>query len=308
MAVSAIHRWTDRPPCSSIFPGENITDMDLSLIICTRDRCEKLAQCLESVRGLGFERQWELIVVDNGSADRTVAIVEDFARTFWVPTRYVFEPSPGLGNARNAGLKIACGEILAFTDDDCYPASDFLQHIWSAFSDPGLGYISGRITLHDPADFPITVNVSTTPLIFAPRSFIHVGAVQGANIAFRREVLLEIGGFDPLFGAGSLFAAEDLDAAARASAAGWKGEYRPEVVVSHHHGRKAADAARLKKSYGIGAGAYHMKLLLRGRKFSWFVRSLTEVDRRFKLSKIMVLWEPVGAAKYAYFYVTGRCV
>lgn len=281
--------------------------MDLSLIICTRDRCEKLAQCLESVRGLGFERQWELIIVDNGSTDRTAAIVEDFARTFRAPTRYVFEPSPGKGHALNAALEIAHSHILAFTDDDCYPASDFLQRVWSAFSDPGLGYISGRITLHDPTDYPITVNGSTTPLIFAPKSFIHVGAVQGANIAFRREVLIEIGGFDPLFGAGSLFAGEDLDAAARASAAGWKGEYRPETVVSHHHGRKASDAARLKKSYGIGIGAYHMKLLLRARQFSWFLRSLAEVDRRFKLSKISVLWEPVGAAKYAYLYVTGQC-
>jgi glycosyltransferase involved in cell wall biosynthesis len=260
------------------------------------------------VRGLRFERPWELIIVDNGSTDRTAAIIKDFVNTFSAPTRYVFEPSPGLGNARNAGLKIACSKILAFTDDDCYPASDFLPRVWSAFSDPGLGYISGRITLHDPADYPITLNESTTPEIFAPRSFIHVGAVQGANIAFRREVLLEIGGFDPLFGAGcSLSAAEDLDAAARASAAGWKGEYRPEVVVSHHHGRKAADAARLKKSYGIGIGAYHMKLLLRARQVSWFLRSLTEVDRRFKLSKRSVLWEPVGAAKYAYLYFTGQC-
>jgi glycosyltransferase involved in cell wall biosynthesis len=278
--------------------------MDLSLVICTRDRSEKLARCLESVRGLRFERPWELIIVDNGSTDRTGAIVKDFVNTFSAPTRYVFEPWPGKGHALNAALEIARSDILAFTDDDCYPASDFLQRVWSAFSDPALGYISGRITLHDPADYPISINVSTTPETFAPRSFIHVGAVQGANIAFRREVLLEIGGFDPLFGAGcSLFAAEDLDAAARASAAGWKGEYRPEVAVSHHHGRNASDAARLKKSYGIGVGAYHMKLLLRARQFSWFFRSLTEVDRRFKLSKISVLWEPVGAAKYAYLYL-----
>jgi glycosyltransferase involved in cell wall biosynthesis len=277
--------------------------MDVSLIICTRDRCQKLASCLQSVRLITFERPWEVIIVDNGSEDETAAVIRDFVGTTSVPVTYVFEPKPGLGNAHNAALVIARSDILAFTDDDCYPAHDFLSEVWSAFQDPSVGYITGRIMLHDPADFPTTIVESATPRVFPGGSFIPTG-MNGANMAFRRRVLVDIGGFDPLFGPGSLFNAEDMDAAGRASAIGWTGQYRPEVIVRHHHGRNVSDVAGLWKSYGIGLGAYHMKLLLRGHQFVWFALGVYGVLRRGRGHRREILWEAVGATKYAYVYVT----
>lgn len=274
--------------------------MDISLIICTRDRCQQVARCLESVRPITFEGAWELIIVDNGSSDDTAAIVQEFARTASVSVRYVYEPKPGLGNAHNAGVAIAGGEILAFTDDDCYPVPDFLNRVWSAFEDPAVGYIGGRILLHDPADHPMTINESITPRTFPGRSFVWAGAIQGANMAFRRRALLDVGGFDPLFGPGALFNAEDVDAVSRASAIGWEGQYRPEVIVRHHHRRKASDAPGLWKSYAIGIGAYQMKLLLGERKFLWFARSLYQARWRYRASRRAVLWEQFGAARYIY--------
>lgn len=123
-------------------------------------------------------------------------------------------------------------------------------------------------------------------------------------MAFRRSVLDQIGGFDPLFGAGALFPAEDLDAAGRASAIGWKGQYRPEIVVRHHHGRKASHRPQLYKAYGLGQGGYHMKLLLQGREFLWFAKSVYRIPRRFKGDRGNLMWELVGSAKYAYVYLT----
>jgi glycosyltransferase involved in cell wall biosynthesis len=277
--------------------------MDVSLIIGTRDRCQKLARCLQSVQRIAFERPWELIIVDNGSTDSTSAIVQKFVCAVSVPVRYLFEPKPGLGNAHNAGVQIAHGEILAFTDDDCYPEPDFLRCVWSVFADRSVGYIGGRILPHDPADVRVTTVTHTAPIAFPPNSFIRAGSCfSGANMAFRRQVLDEIGGFDPLFGPGALFNAEDLDAAGRASAMGWKGEYRPEVVVRHHDGRKAVDIPPLMKSYGIGIGAYHMKVLLRGQ-FLWFAKSICHIRDRYKWSRRCAAWEPVGAMMYAYVYL-----
>ena len=278
--------------------------MDVSLIIGTRDRCEKLARCLQSVRQISFERPWELIVVDNGSTDGTAVILREFMASALIPVRYVFEPKPGLGNAHNAGVAVARGEILAFTDDDCYPAPDFLSSLWSVFGDPSVGYISGRIPLYDPADAGKGGVRHPEPATFPPNSFIGPGSLfGGANMAFRRQVLVEIGGFDPLFGPGALFNCEDYDAAGRASAIGWKGQYRPEIIVWHHHGRKEADLPPLMKSYGIGIGAYHMKILLRGHRFRWFAKSIHQIRRRYKWSPRCAAWEPVGMMKYAYVFL-----
>ncbi len=146
-------------------------DIDVSLIICSRNRCDQLARCLETVTRIRFPRSWELIIVDNGSVDRTPAVVREFSRTSGILTRYVFEPIRGLANGHNAAVRIADGSILTFTDDDCYPADDFLSQIWTAFADPSVGYIGGRILLHDPTDYPATINESVTPDSF-PRGHL----------------------------------------------------------------------------------------------------------------------------------------
>lgn len=289
-------------PNSSSLGANNI---DLSLIIATRDRCRQLACCLQSVCQITFERRWELVIVDNGSADETATVVEkELSNTHFISLTYLFEPGQGLANAHNAALRVARGEILVFIDDDCYPAHDFLRQVWAAFADPSVGYISGRIMLHDPTDYPITINEFMTPRIIPSGSFVRAGTVQGANMSFRRQVLLDVGGFDSLFGPGSRFNAEDADVAGRASAKGWKGLYCPEVVVRHHHRRKAPDVARLERSYSIGRGAYHMKLLLHSRKFMWFAQGIYGHWRWRVRAPSTLLWETVGAARYAYVYLT----
>jgi glycosyltransferase involved in cell wall biosynthesis len=81
--------------------------MDISLIICTRERCHQLGRCLESVRRLTFDRPWELVLVDNGSTDGTAAVVSEFIKTTDVQTIYLFEPARGKSAGLNTGLKKA---------------------------------------------------------------------------------------------------------------------------------------------------------------------------------------------------------
>jgi cellulose synthase/poly-beta-1,6-N-acetylglucosamine synthase-like glycosyltransferase len=226
-----------------------------------------------------------------------------------MPARYVLEPKPGKSNALNTALQNAKGNVVVFTDDDCYPSPDFLKAIWGVFEDPSVSYMVGRVMLHDPADCPIAVNESMTPLIFRGRSFLTAGSnfFGGANMAFRRNVLVDIGGFDPMFGPGSRFpAAEDLEVVGRASASGCEGRYCPQVVVRHHHQRKKSDTPAVWKACGIGIGAYHMKLLLASHEWWWFIKSIALLRQRYKISRRMFLWEPVGAAQYAYWWMTTR--
>jgi cellulose synthase/poly-beta-1,6-N-acetylglucosamine synthase-like glycosyltransferase len=286
--------------------------MDISLIICTRDRCRKLVHHLESLHCITFERSWEIIIVDNGSVDETAAVVHEFIRSASAPVIFESEPRLGKSNALNTALAIAQGEIIVFTDDDCYPAPDFLSRVWTAFQNHSVGYVTGRVLLHDPADAPEAINESTIPLTFPGRRYLYPGTVMGANMAFRRQVLSDVGGFDPLFGPGAPFhSTEDLDVGSRASAKGWMGQYHPEVIVRHHHERRASDVARLAKYYAIGTGAYYVKLLLRGHEFLWFARGVYEFGGRItkwyggRFFWQTIFWEAFGAAKYVYYIVRG---
>ena len=206
---------------------------------------------------------WELVLVDNGSSDDTAERVRALASQVQAPVTMVDEPRPGLGRARNAGVRRARGSILVFTDDDCYPAPDYLDRIADAFADSALDYLGGRILLHDSSDYPITIRVDPLPTAIPPRSVVPAGLIQGANMAFRRGVLERLGGFDDELGPGTRFCNDDVDAVARASAAGFTGSYLPEPTVYHHHRRRGqADVDALSRTYDRGRGAYYAKCIL----------------------------------------------
>jgi glycosyltransferase involved in cell wall biosynthesis len=234
----------------------------VSLIICTRNRAEQLEACLTSVAQIRCNRPWEIVIVDNGSNDQTRAIVSKFLDNSDVSGRYVWEPEPGVCRAKNAGIDVSGGEIVAFTDDDCYPAPDLIDRISEVFADPCVGFMGGRILLHDPGDYPLTINESTETLRFSAGGIVPCAAVQGANMAFRRAALVATGGFDLTLGPGTPFPGEDWDAVVRVCSSGWDGGYFPAAVVSHHHGRKAPEAASHLRTYHYGSGAVYAKLLM----------------------------------------------
>ncbi|MEO8337481.1 MAG: glycosyltransferase family A protein [bacterium] len=243
-------------------PGDDAPEV--TLVVCTRNRARHLPACLDALRVLRSERPWELVLVDNGSRDETPQIFAEFAKTAPFPVVLIHEPRPRLTNARNAGVTAARGALVLFTDDDCYPNRDFIDQWLSVFADPQIGFGGGRILLHDPDDHPISIQTTVEPIKLVPHGFIEPGEVQGSNMAYRREVLFKVGGFDPALGPGSHFNFEDLDMSSRAAAAGYVGGYFPGPTVRHHHRRRTpSDVAALKRSYARGRGAYFASLLLR---------------------------------------------
>jgi len=236
--------------------------MLISLVICTQNRCSTLRTCLEYVLRLQSPGEWELIVVNNGSTDATSEVLASFADKAPFRIVLVYEPKSGLGRARNAGIAKATGEIVAFTDDDCYVSPDFLSRILEVFEDEKIGFMGGRVLLYDETDAPITIRPETGIRWIEPYSFIR-GELVGANMAARRSLIEKIGGFDPELGAGTPFPCEDVEFLARASHTGVMGIYHPGSLVLHHHGRKPGkdDLARLK-TYDYGRGAYYAKFIL----------------------------------------------
>jgi glycosyltransferase involved in cell wall biosynthesis len=248
---------------------------DLSLLICTRNRAAQLAQTLKRVAAIQSQLKWELVVVDNGSTDRTSAVLGEFAATFDHPVQMINQQGRGVAIAKNAGWRSTRSGIVVCIDDDCYPKEDHLDAIFECFSkDPKLGFVGGRILLYDPMDRRITIQESLEPLFFPPGSFIRAGAIQGANVAYRRAAISGVGGFDPWFGAGALYSGDEGELIARISAAGWNGAYDPKPVVYHHHGRRTAkDEWRLMRWYVRGRGAYYAKCMLNRRMRSVYVKN-----------------------------------
>ena len=145
--------------------------MDLSVVICTRNRAHYLPKMLESLQRLQAPGiHWELILIDNNSSDETLRILEQFRLDFPIPTQVIHEPKDGLSNARNTGWKAASGKIISFTDDDCYPQEDWLPNIVDAFikrsvSSPAWNGVPAPRRLSKP---PIVSNTSRRNAKFAP--------------------------------------------------------------------------------------------------------------------------------------------
>lgn len=249
-------------------------DRIISLVICTRDRAARLTSCLEALRALDFDpAAWELILVNNRSTDETDTVLKAFAASVPFRVTLAYVSTPGLGHARNIGVRAARAPLIAFTDDDCYVARDFLTQLVEVFQTTGYGYVGGRVLLHDPSDAQITIREEAEAVEMPMHSILRPGFLHGANLAIRRDVWTAIGGFDPFFGAGGYFSGDDVDFATRASLAGWPGGYVPGPVVRHHHGRKPGPACqRLLSRYARGRGAYYMKGMLEARTRGLFAR------------------------------------
>lgn len=236
----------------------------VSLVMCTRNRAASLPQCLQALGRLKADIQFELVLVDNGSSDGTAKILGEFANQQKMRVVLVSEPRAGLSRARNAGINAASGDLIAFTDDDCYPAEDYIEAITQSFQDASVGFVGGRVLLFDPADLPITIQPLNQAVALPAGTYMQPGLIHGANFAFRREVLDRIGGFDPQLGAGTLLmGAEDADILQRALSAGFCGLYSPAPLVLHHHRRQIAeDEQRILRAYSISRGAYFLKGLM----------------------------------------------
>jgi len=260
--------------------------IDISLLICTRNRSRSLGATLESVAVAAHRASpggIELILVDNGSTDGTAAIVRHWATERPFTVRLLTEPQPGLARARNRALQAARGRIIAMTDDDCILHPDYFARLAEAFAArPGPVIIGGRILLGDPADLPVTVKLEDHPMIAAPDQFPG-GFVMGANLAMTGDVRAMVGPFDTRFGAGAPFrAAEDTDFLLRAQALGIALHYDPGFVVDHHHGRRLArEAIALLAGYGFGDGALYAKYLRSDpRAMRWLRQDLNQLGTR----------------------------
>lgn len=159
--------------------------MDVTLVVCTRNRAESLRRTLEAVERIESAHAWELVVVENACTDRTPDVVSSFAERTSISVRRAVEPEPGLSRARNTGCRAAQGDIIAFTDDDCYPREDLVDALVSVFRSHDVGFVGGRVLRFSEADADFSVRKGPDPQPLPPHTFPKTGFIIGANMALR---------------------------------------------------------------------------------------------------------------------------
>lgn len=257
---------TSSPPHAA-----GVVSLDVSIVVCTRNRGQALRHTLSSITEAVRQSpgtRVEAVIVDNGSTDDTAVVIESWRGEQAFDVKLVREARQGLSRARNAGCRAAVGRILAMTDDDCRVRPDYLRCLLEAYSaQTAPCIIGGRIELGDPNDLPITIKTDPEPQIL-PRNAFPGGFIAGANLSMARTVFDLVGDFDERFGAGATFvAAEDTDFLFRASSAGVAVKYDPRIVVDHFHGRRLREKmSDLYIGYYYGDGALYAKHLLDDRR------------------------------------------
>jgi GT2 family glycosyltransferase len=260
----AVSTPTNRVPVTVVIPTcANVAALERSLASVFETRYEPL----------------EVVVVENRPPSPSTRGVAERAGA-GAPVVYLEEPRPGASFARNTGLARASGEIVAFTDDDVVVDKRWIDNGVAAFAGAAdVACVTGRIlplSLDTPGkrifdDFATLDKGPKRRLFRLPEAreadvlfpYTAGSLGSGANVFIRREVALEIGGFDPVLGTPH-FGGEDLDLFIRVVQHGLTIAYEPTVIVSHDHPDSLEQLRHHAFRYGLGLTAVLTKRLLHG--------------------------------------------
>ena len=219
--------------------------MDITVILCTYNRCLSLPKALDSVarQVLPESVTWEVLVVDNNSSDQTRAIAEEYCGLHPGRFRYLFEPEQGLSRARNAGIREANGEIIAFMDDDVTVEPNWLQNLTAPLYDGKWAGAGGPVRPTVDFERPSWLTLGGEMDLGGALALIDLGDVPGemkrapygTNMAFRKSMFEKYGAFRADLGrcGNSLLSNEDTEFGKRLMASGERLRYEPSAVVHH---------------------------------------------------------------------------
>jgi GT2 family glycosyltransferase len=258
----------------------------LSVAIATCGRPEALRICLAAIAGQSRAPE-QLIIVDQ----HPLAETRDVIAHSGLPITYLEQARRGLSASRNLALSTATGDVLAVTDDDCFPDARWIEALIDGFgSKPAPDAVTGPV-LPPPGDPPkdmcaLSLRLSRETKLFSTR-VIPWQVGSGANFAARVDMLRELGGWDERLGVGtSGMAGEDIDIMDRLLAAGHPILYSGGAVM--HHAWQTRDRRRATRwSYGYGIGAMSGLRLGRRDAYGWrMVASYSKMHLREMLREV----------------------
>jgi glycosyltransferase involved in cell wall biosynthesis len=257
----------------------------ITAVVCTRDQPNGLRRCLASL--IDQEHPGlKVLVVDNApSSDASRQVTTE--SSLRGPVDYVVEPRAGLSHARNRALRQVQTELVAFLDDDETADVHWLAELTRGFSDaPRVDAVAGVVV---PAELQTKAQEwfeefgghskgrGFRPAVFGPGTLTVRDALfplppfgTGANMAFRRHALVEVGGFDTALGAGTPSqGAEDTRIFTQILLGGGTVVYRPSALTRHYHRRTLVELERQLHGYGVGLTAFYTSLLVERPALVW---------------------------------------
>ncbi|MDB5451920.1 MAG: glycosyltransferase [Caulobacteraceae bacterium] len=246
----------------------------ITVVVCTRDRLQSLTRCLEALRALDYPN-YQVLIVDNAPSDDAT---ETYVRALGWP-RYVREPRAGLDWARNRGVAEAEGEIVAFTDDDTCADPHWLTAIAVGFGQSEVQAVTGLVA---PMRLDTAARIYFEDVYggmgkgFAPiwrrqggnpRELLWASACGvGANMAFRRSLFGEVGGFNVALDVGTpTGGGGDIEFFHRVVSSGRTLLYEPSALIWHEHRADWDGLRRQLEDNGCGFVAYLLTVLRAGQ-------------------------------------------
>ncbi len=257
---------------------------DISVVIATYNGAHYLYKCLNALLLQNYPKdKYEIIVVVDGSTDKTV----EYAKKY--PVKIIeLKKNRGLSNARNVGAKAANSEIIAYTDDDCEPDTDWLYYLAKAFDSDRVGAAGGpNITPTDDSFMAKCTSQAPgapTHVLIDDRKADHV---PGCNLAVRKYVMDAIGGFDEIF----RIAGDDVDFEWRIQEAGYIVRFTPAAYVFHHRRNKIKTYIKQQYNYGISEAFVRQRHLQRYNGYSAIWRGLIYNTYNNSANKLVSLFK-----------------
>jgi glycosyltransferase involved in cell wall biosynthesis len=238
----------------------------VSVIIPVFNDPTRLKICLEALEKQTYRKsQYEIIVVDNGSDAKAniTSVVTQFSHAF-----YADESTPGSYAARNKGISLAKGEIIAFTDADCIPAFDWIEKgVKQLLKVPNCGLVAGRIEIFfKDSERATPVELYESMTAFPQKQLLeqrHYGAT--ANLFTFRNVLDEVGFFDA-----NLKSNGDVDWGRRVFARGYQQVYADDTCV--HHPARHSWEQLYKRTIRMAGGIYDLQ---NRKEYSWMRQNVS---------------------------------
>ena len=218
-----------------------VTIFVVTIVIPAHNEQPTLKACLQAVLAQAQPPQdYEIIVVDDGSRDAlSTSPLND-------RIHLISQERRGAAAARNAGLRQAQGEIVIFLDADCVPQAGWMAAMLAPFADPAVMGVSGRVDTSQTGILPRFIQYEYDQRFQRLQAHLNIDFITSATGAYRRQVLLAMGGFCEDF-----LGAEDVELSFRLAELGYALRYAPDAVVHHRHPTSLLTYARRKYHYAF---------------------------------------------------------